>query len=71
MSQPAIRLSVSMVTYNSSFDLLCKTVDALHYACDSDARTARFLLAPQDPARGLFVDGSVTLTLIQELKDHV
>ncbi len=34
-SGAAIRMSVSVVTYNSSFDLLCKTIDAFHAACES------------------------------------
>ena len=38
-SHAAVRVSVSMVTYHSSFDLLCKTIDALHRACE-DARSA-------------------------------
>jgi GT2 family glycosyltransferase len=29
---PALRVSVSMVTFNSSFDLLCQTLDGLHRA---------------------------------------
>lgn len=58
-----IRLSVSVVTYNSSFDLLCKTIDALHFACGS-VREAGVALSVQF----ILVDNSTDSVYQQRLQ---